>query len=225
MYADNGKVFFFDKSRSQFQMLFNINAAIADTWIWRISDFPSSDSVVVKVDSISTVTINSIIYKKLFVEYINVSHPWTIRGNGHIIENIGDDYYLFPWVYGSCDLTFGGPLRCYDDSLMGHFETGVVSDCNFRTLGLDEKSKSDMVISIYPNPTGNTFSIDIAEKETFSSKQVEITNLLGVRIFSGVFSTNKYSIDLTNQPDGVYFISVNLDGKQDCCKIIKQTKK
>lgn len=222
MYSDSGKVFFFDNSRSKFQMLFNINAKIADTWIWKIKDFPSQDSVVVIVDSISTITINSIIYKKIFVEYVNVTLPWSISGNGRIIENMGDDYYLFPWVSGICDITFGGPLRCYQDSIMGHFETGVVSNCNYRTVGLNEKSKSEIVISIYPNPTRNTFSIILDETEPFNSKQVEITNLLGVRIFLGTFSTNKYSIDLTNQPDGVYFISIKLDGKSVYYKILKQ---
>ncbi|MFZ4522696.1 MAG: T9SS type A sorting domain-containing protein [Bacteroidales bacterium] len=211
MYADNGRVCFYDASREEFQMLFDMNAQVGDTWSWRTGNLPFQDSVVVKVDSISTMLINSINYKELFVKYLNAASPWYTTGSGRIIENIGDDYYLFPWVFGACDGSFGGPLRCYDDNFMGHYETGVVSDCNYRSVGIHENSALKPRISIFPNPAKDEVFVEL--KETGESWcKTEIFNLLGTKLASGTYPAQNYSLDIKKFPAGLYILSVNVGG-------------
>ncbi|MCX6306606.1 MAG: T9SS type A sorting domain-containing protein [Bacteroidetes bacterium] len=214
MYSDSGRVYFYDASRAEFQMLFDINAQIADSWIWHVRDVPFQDSVIVKVDSVSTIIINAIACKEIFVEYLNVTSPWSTTGSGRIIENIGDEYYLFPWVFGACDGAFGGPLRCCDDNLIGHFETGVVSDCNYRSVGMNENSKPEPGISIYPNPASNQVSVEFKEARALLFRKIEIYNLFGTKLFSGSFPSRKYTIDTKKFPAGLYILRINADGME-----------
>ncbi len=222
MYSDSGRVYYYDASRAEFQMLFDINAQIADTWLWHVRDLPFQDSVIVKVVSSSTIIINSIACKELFVTYINATSPWNTTGSGRIIENIGDDFYLFPWVYGACDGAFGGPLRCYDDATLGHYETGVVSECNYRSVGMNENSTSEPGISIYPNPAKNQVFIELNETKALLSGEIEIFNVFGTKLFSGGFPTRKYTIDIKKFPAGLYILSVNVDGMKSDHKLVIQ---
>ena len=221
MYSDSGKVYFYDNSRSKFQMLFNINAATTSTWVYYMQDLPIQDSMIVKIDSISSISINSIILKEIFVKY-SCSQPWVINGSGKIIENMGDTHYMFPWVFGACDVTFGGPLRCYDDNLIGRYETGVVSSCDFRNVGIKEESSPITEYKIYPNPFSNSITIESMYESNFRMASIEIFNLLGKCLFYSNFYNNIYTVDLYNQPDGIYFLKIQTNGKSSYYKITKQ---
>jgi hypothetical protein len=153
---------------------------------------------------------------------MNITAPWVTTGHGRIIENIGDDYYLFPWVFGACDGTFGGPLRCYDDNVLGHYETGVVSDCNYRSVGLIENSKPEPGISIYPNPAQSEVSIELTEGRALLSTKIEIFNVFGTNLFSGIYQTQKYSIDTKNFSAGLYVLSININGIENHYRLLIQ---
>jgi hypothetical protein len=221
MYSDSGKVYFFDDSRLRFQMLFNINAVTNDSWIWYPNDLPYQDSIVVKVDSVSTMSINSIILKVVFVKY-TFSSSWQPTGNGKIIENLGDTYYMFPWVFGACDMMFGGPLRCYEDSIIGHYETGVVPTCNYKNVGINEETKTNNEFKIYPNPFINSFTLEKLNEGFSNNDYFEIVNLLGERIFYSGFSKMILTTDLYDKPDGIYFMRIHTNGSNSYYKIVKQ---
>ena len=219
MYSDSGKVFFFDNSRSKFQMLFNINAAISTSWVIYFRDLPNNDSVVVKVDSVFTTTINGIVLKEIHVSYPNCSSPWNIEGSGRIIENIGDTYYMFPWVSGVCDDDFGGPLRCYDDPVIGHYETGMAPSCDFRNVAINEKRLNE--VKIYPNPVTRAVTIETANEPNPGKDYVEIDDLFGREIFVTSLSGTNSFVDLSQQPLGVYLLKIHFKDSVSIKKIIK----
>jgi len=117
MYKDSGKVFYFNDYDTTFYLLYDFLSDVNETWTVHPPDSPQ-DSFVVIVDSIATWTVNSKLFK---IQYISHLDPddWLFWFDGPIIENIGWYYDLIPWP-GAADPT-PGPIRCYEDSLIGHF--------------------------------------------------------------------------------------------------------
>lgn len=86
--------------------------------------------------------------------------------------------------------------------------------------------ESDPLVYIYPNPGLGiyylTFTVPL--QDPF---ELRIFNLLGTQIsvLKGVVSStgNRFKIDLQNQPDGIYIISVLMDGRIENLRVIKST--
>lgn len=73
-------------------------------------------------------------------------------------------------------------------------------------------TKLTEVASIYPNPTNGQFSISLTGSETI--KSVTILNLAGQVIWQANTADQKHiSIDLANQPKGLYLI--NMEGTEE----------
>jgi hypothetical protein len=79
-------------------------------------------------------------------------------------------------------------------------------------LNIPENNSAEM-ISVYPNPGDGAFTISTSEKE-FS---VFVYDVLGNKIYSGV---NEKTIDITSQPQGIYFIRLIAGNKIYSQKII-----
>jgi len=222
MYSDNGKVYFYDVSRLKFQMLYNFNAIKGDSWVWYPGNMGYQDSIIVNVDSAFSKTINSRILKEIHVSYSLDQNGVEPLGTGDIIESIGDTYYMFPWVFNGCDVMFGGPLRCYDDTILGHYETGVVSSCNYSNLGINEGSGLSSLLNIYPNPFSNTVTIEPGHDVNSQIIPVEILNVLGERVFYWNLSKYNNTIDLSKLQNGIYFLKANINGDTFYYKVIRQ---
>jgi hypothetical protein len=206
MYSDSGKVFFYDDLKNRFQMLYNFNAQVGDTYTVfpAISPFDSigNDSIVINVDSISTTIINSITLKKLFVHRSNLGE-WPCLG-GIIIENIGDLFYMFPWISGLCDINFAGPLRCYEDSIIGFHDFGTAPSCDYVDIGIIENKKINNV-SILPNPATDRIVIDCLDSRELN---ISIYNLIGHLVLLSNIDNKKNEIDISNLATGMYIIKV-----------------
>ena len=60
-------------------------------------------------------------------------------------------------------------------------------------------------LSIYPNPSIGTLNIALVEKE---NSTVSVYNMLGEVIFNSTKNTQLFTVDMNNQPNGVYFVKV-----------------
>jgi len=86
------------------------------------------------------------------------------------------------------------------------------------TVGIEENMQMSDV-NIYPNPSSGKFTLQSAE--TFSS--IEITNLLGEKVYSTQFSqSTQLTINLSDKPKGIYFVKFNSDKGTEVRKIIIQ---
>jgi len=83
--------------------------------------------------------------------------------------------------------------------------------------GIDDLENVDG-ISIYPNPTKNIINISSA---VIKNSEVAIYNMLGEMIYQNNSTTkNTITVDMTNQPNGVYFVKVKSDNKVITSKVL-----
>jgi len=68
--------------------------------------------------------------------------------------------------------------------------------------GYSDNSLLEKDISIFPNLTSGAFIIESKEK----NYEIEIANVLGEKIHSAKINSNKIEIDLSKQPNGIYFL-------------------
>ncbi|MDP5106042.1 MAG: T9SS type A sorting domain-containing protein [Polaribacter sp.] len=99
-------------------------------------------------------------------------------------------------------------------------EEGVIID-DFGITGAS-LSTNDIVVQnellVYPNPSKDTFNLSW---NFVGNADISVYNYLGKTILSkNNIKENKYQIDLSNQSKGLYFIKINVDGKQAVKKVI-----
>jgi len=91
--------------------------------------------------------------------------------------------------------------------------------------GIDLIKSEDIVVSIIPNPTTSTFTMEI--NATSNSKiEVKLMNCIGEIIINNSpnvnIGLNKINFEIQNQPAGIYFLSINYENQHFVKKIVKQ---
>lgn len=216
IYSDSGKVFFYEAYYSRFELLYDFTALQGDQWIVHpYSQGTLSDSIIVNVDSTGTQIINSDTLKVLYTSAS--SSPtfgiWDWGGGGKMIDKIGSMYYFVPQA-GFCDPpTF--PLRCYDDSIIGHYETGVASSCQWTNVGINEYYFQNS-LSLFPNPSYGIFTVSASA----NMKSIEIFDVLGNIIISQTVNSQQVTVNLSFT-NGIYFVKVlDVNGNSTMKKMI-----
>ena len=170
------------------------------------------------------VTINEPPALTLSMAYINVSSASASDGQASANASGGTPPYMYAW-------TPGGQTSAVATGLSIETYNVIVTDANGCTsngsiyvdlipMGIDKPSLEDL-ISIYPNPTnGNIFiTADLSINDLIG---IEIYDITGKSISSININKNrldKYSIDLSNQSNGLYFIVISSDNEQISKKI------
>lgn len=86
------------------------------------------------------------------------------------------------------------------------------------TIGINERSLSSS-ISIYPNPSTGKYLVSNMWNK--NSLYIEITNILGQTIDTyHIGNSNTVTLDLSGQPDGIYFVKIKTSGEIITKKIV-----
>ncbi len=102
--------------------------------------------------------------------------------------------------------------------------TGVIGACtNSLTItqnvnactGINEILENS--ISLYPNPNNGAFTIELT-----TTTQVIITNVLGDILLNSTLTAGKQTLDIQNKSNGIYFVKLIQNGKQQTIKLIKE---
>jgi hypothetical protein len=126
-----------------------------------------------------------------FIRQINYRPTYLYIWSGSIVER---DVNSFMYFYHDSSVTIGTPL-------------------NLKTLSVDDISKSENPIYIYPNPSlSGIFNINA--KNSF---EWEVFDLRGLKLFSG----NSTQINLETYPSGMYILKVDINGKMYYSKLIR----
>jgi len=210
MYSQNGKVYFYDSCFNTFQILYDFSANLGDSWVIKIKNYADTndtDSLVVTVDSLDFITINGFELKRLFLTnlFLNEVVPGYTY-NSTIIEAVGDLMYMFnffPAFAFGCDANFSEGLRCYEDSVIGHYETGIADSCTYIQYWTGIGGRQKHVVEIYPNPVTEIITIN-GELGRFI--HYKIYNITGKKILTGIISDNMILVN--NLSSGLYFIEL-----------------
>ena len=129
-------------------------------------------------------------------DWQQVSYP--IKAGSHTLE----------WFYDKNMRNSAGEDRCWIDDILFPVNTFV--------LGVESIVEEKSIV-LYPNPTENFFNI-----EADNIQSVEMFDVMGSKIMShNVTSSNV--IDVTNIPDGLYFVRIlDDDGNVIVKKLIKR---
>lgn len=101
-----------------------------------------------------------------------------------------------------------------------------VDTLNMQTVGVKNIEKPVSAVSVYPNPATDMLSLNFSISQA-GNTEIRITNLVGQQVssFSNAATTagsNLVSIDVSNIPAGVYFVSIVHNGVAESHKFIKQ---
>lgn len=109
---------------------------------------------------------------------------------------------MFPFLSRICDINFIQGIRCYEDSILGLFQTGMASSCDFSSVDIDEFPLPEKY-AIFPNPVTNELYFNNIDNTTIS---VTIYNIYGSIIQT--LKTNDNKINISNLKNDVYLIMV-----------------
>ena len=208
----NDTVFFLDTVFNEFQILYVFSAVTGDSWSIKFKDENQNiDTLTISVDSVSSTLINGQNLKTLYVTYSKNNDTLQQPYTSTIIERIGDIHYMFNWTPLSssmaCDANYTSGLRCYEDSILGFYPTGIADSCNYTYSGNNdfEYSKS---FELFPNPTQD--EIEIKAKK-FSNYTLYLFDLSGKQVKSYKVYGSKFRIDLSSVEKGIYIIRLQTD--------------
>jgi hypothetical protein len=92
-------------------------------------------------------------------------------------------------------------------------KTVNVSSC----VGLNENTSFADLLEVYPNPSKDLVNVNLSGNNSYN---VTVTDILGAVVYSKTSNTEKLSINLSNKAKGIYFITVEVEGKKATKKII-----
>jgi len=134
------------------------------------------------------------------------------NGNFSVAGNLQSNGYNID-VGSSAAPTFAnldGSLKLF----VGNQEGNILVYQEIEAVGINEIRKTN--ISIYPNPTTGIFTV-----KTEANFDITITNISG-KVISQIPNFTNSKLDLSNQPNGIYFIKFQNSEFTETLKIIKQ---
>src|SRR5690606_6041148 len=191
----------------------NFGAQIGDTWELGVdtNDLMCGPSFV-EVTAIGATEFNGELY-----EWIGVSSlPNSSVGFDGIIYKsfgpVGSYQYLFP-TYRNCEPNtivefFNYTLTCFEDDSFPLYNISGLHCEYLLHVGISDIENQERIVSLFPNPASDVLSVKIWGKHA-SIINVAVTDMQGRLIITD----NQPEIDISNLPQGMYLIRIDLDDK------------
>ena len=156
----------------------------------------------------------------------------TITQAGFTLTSSPSDFYQ--WQLNSYDIP-GATNQSYIVTQSGYY-TVVVGDSNgcvnsvSQTVlieGINDVNVDDSNISIYPNPSSGSFTVELMNETGAGEVSIVVLNTLGQKVFSSTasqsdgiaddwsagFHSEKKQIDLSDAARGIYFVEIKTENK------------
>ena len=158
--------------------------------------------------------------------------PWTLAANGCYYLTVTDSYGdgLYDGVsQGYYTVTAGAAtvVNVPNFVVSGNPADTVINRVSYFTNNVNNVLASDTFavlddIVLYPNPSKDFFKIQVPSDIQISGK-VEMYNNLGQKVITKVISSdNDLNIDATSISNGVYFVTVTLNGASKTLRFVKE---
>ena len=93
-------------------------------------------------------------------------------------------------------------------------KTIAIDECT----GIETNSlQTENLVSVYPNPSKGYYVVNLT-----NATEVTIFNILGEKVITKLLPSGKSTIDLSNQPNGVYSVIIGNTAKRQNVKLIKE---
>ncbi|MCK9204469.1 MAG: T9SS type A sorting domain-containing protein [Bacteroidales bacterium] len=203
MYSLNDSVLFY--AGNGFHLLYDFGAITGDTITLGYYTTYDGSPLKMVIDSTGTMIINGETRK---LQYVSCGDGMVIEFGGIVIEGIGNIGYMFP----SFDPSLDGPLRCYEDSVIGLFINPYHSnngwnfqDCEQVITGITERGVTSDIM-IYPNPAGDYIHLNLTGSTPLWETKITIFNIFGQIIDEMIFPAGQqeFSCPITHLPVGFY---------------------
>lgn len=225
IYQEDKKIFYYNEPDSAFHLLYDFGKQVGESWNMEIrSENQEPDTFVMTVTGIENIVINGVSLKAFRVTAHNPEpqyYYFDTGGNEAIIyEKIGAASQFFPWTFQVCDGTYINPLRCYDDSEVGHYDTGAAPYCDYTPVF--NIPDQDSRVLVFPNPAASYLHIRGTGKFEVAKLEVTLWNALGQKVQSGVL-LNDSDWSLNGLPAGIYQLTVqNSEGLMQTQSVVIQ---
>jgi hypothetical protein len=174
-----------------------------------------ANGCVTATDAISTVTVNAL-------PTVTAATDFTLICVGEIANLTAGGASTYVWnTSATTPSTSVTPTTTTTYSVDGTDGNGCVNTANVTVnvndcVGIQQLSSAKLNVSVYPNPTTGLVTLDLN-----ATTQITITNALGQVVYSETVVAGKQTINLKTQHNGLYFMNLNQDGKQQTIKVIK----
>ena len=223
-YTNGDTVFYYNHHYNRFFPIYIFNVKSGDSLVMHIP-MPFSGikdtTFTIYIDSVKTINVAGQNLRKVFTSRPKFTKPPYFYLDDYI-ERVGAlkaigiiGFSLFDGFGNS------GGLRCYaDDSLTLSFKSGGMSFCEY-LLPLKVNNVNGIgKFSISPNPAATAINFQLPN--TSSIEHLSIRNMQGQVVLSRAKALIGNSIDVSNLANGVYFLSITIDGITNYQTIIIQ---
>lgn len=112
---------------------------------------------------------------------------------------------------------FGGGIVLAKDLSIGthyyvctpHAGGGMKATITVEAVTGVEQNDLDAVISVYPNPSNGQVQVDASQLDLSENNTLAVYSSQGEKISEIIITTSQSTIDLSNQPKGIYFIRIS----------------
>lgn len=177
--------------------------------------------------TLQNITINSGEEQKHYaynIEAAGEGTSYTVKSNGKSYLKAGNSIVLGPGFsaeLGSEFQAFIEPFTIPVLNATSSLKSAKIENSTSQITQVEEKQNTELLenIKIYPNPSTGLFYF-ISSEET--QVQISIYNSNGSLIIHDNIVSNKWVIDLSDQPSGIYVLKVFSNNKTLTNKLIKQ---
>lgn len=75
---------------------------------------------------------------------------------------------------------------------------------------------------VHPNPTKGVLNISLNKPQIENGYLLFLMDVFGTTVYQNQFNSNKYQIDLSNYPKGIYLLKISNENETYVKKILKQ---
>ncbi|HMT34329.1 MAG TPA: multicopper oxidase domain-containing protein [Chitinophagaceae bacterium] len=108
----------------------------------------------------------------------------------------------------------------YHCHLLVHEDGGMAGQFLVKniTSGVNDITSSKSLVTIFPNPSENIFTIKTSNK---AINYISVFDNLGRKVYEQKMNNSSLDIDLSKQPKGIYFVSIQSNTDKETVKINK----
>ena len=200
LYLEDEIVYWWNSELMEFTVLYDLGAQQGDSWVIKVG----TESLVMHVDA-----VNHYYYEGQLFRMLQVSDAEDLF-SGTIVCGVGHLSSFFPERLMTRDKGYRVQgLRCYWNYGNLLFTLNRDNcDAIYAELhnGLDDPE--EMLFALYPNPTHSVLFVETVCTPSLPSQTYRITNMMGQTVLSGNITVENQQINVSNLPQGMYFITV-----------------